>query len=215
MRVKIGNYKTFYGPYQLAKTLCFWAKPVKDEYGFYDSPDWVDNFGEWLAHGSVRSDNPSPSEIMNREDRHITWLYKFFMWIDDKRTRTIKVRIDDHDTWSMDHTLALIIYPMLKKLQEKKIGSPRVDAEDVPEELRDTEEETAQEQKDGTVTDKYHARWDYVLSEMIYAFEKILDDSLELQYYTEEISREEFEQIENRIQNGTTLFGKYYRNLWN
>ena len=38
----------------------------------------------------------------------------------------------------MDHTLANIILPMLKQLQATKHGSPMVDIEDVPEELRIT-----------------------------------------------------------------------------
>ena len=33
MRVKIGNYTNWFGPYQLAEKLCFWAKPVEGEYG--------------------------------------------------------------------------------------------------------------------------------------------------------------------------------------
>jgi hypothetical protein len=115
----------------------------------------------------------------------------------------------------MDHTLALIIHPMLIKLKEKKIGSPYVDDEDVPEHLRDTEEEKARELKDGWVNDKHHERWNYVLAEMIYAFETIIDDDIELRYYEDKITQEEFEQIQNRIVKGTTLFGKYYQNLWN
>ena len=53
MKVKIGTYTKWVGPYQLAELLCFWAKPVEDEHGFKSKPDYVHNFGEWLAHGSV------------------------------------------------------------------------------------------------------------------------------------------------------------------
>ena len=38
----------------------------------------------------------------------------------------------------MDHTLAMIIVPMLKQLKETKHGAPFVDDEDVPEELKST-----------------------------------------------------------------------------
>jgi len=61
MKVYIGPYKNWFGPYQLAETLCFWAKKEKDEYGFERTPDWVHNFGEWLAHGSVEPD-PTPGQ---------------------------------------------------------------------------------------------------------------------------------------------------------
>ena len=48
------------------------------------------------------------------------------------------VKIDHYDTWSMDHTLSHIVLPMLKQLKKDKHGSPLVDDEDVPEELRST-----------------------------------------------------------------------------
>ena len=51
MKVHIGPYKNWIGPYQLADALCFWVKEVEDEYGIKSKPDWVHNFGEFLAHG--------------------------------------------------------------------------------------------------------------------------------------------------------------------
>ena len=48
------------------------------------------------------------------------------------------VKIDRWDTWSMDHTLAEIVLPMLKQLKKDKHGAPLVDDEDVPEELKST-----------------------------------------------------------------------------
>jgi hypothetical protein len=113
MKVYIGPYKSFFGPYQLAETLCFWAKPVEDEHGFKSKPQWVHNFGEWLAHGSVAPE-PKVGEITTWDrNRHCTWLYDFLLWIDKKRKRTIKVHIDRWDTWSMDHTLAYSFCPCL------------------------------------------------------------------------------------------------------
>ena len=53
MRVNIGPYTNWFGPYQLAELLCFWVKEVPGEYGIKSKPDWVHNFGEWLAYGSV------------------------------------------------------------------------------------------------------------------------------------------------------------------
>ena len=49
MKVYIGPYKNWVGPYQIAEALCFWAKPVKDEYNFKRIPDWLHNFGTWLS----------------------------------------------------------------------------------------------------------------------------------------------------------------------
>jgi hypothetical protein len=53
MKVKIGPYTNWFGPYQLAELLCFWAKEEKNEFGIPRKPDWVHNFGEWLAHGDI------------------------------------------------------------------------------------------------------------------------------------------------------------------
>ena len=104
MKVKIGPYENWFGPYQLAEKLCFWAKEEKDEYGIPRKPDWVHNFGEWLAHGSVEPE-PEVGEIRGWDrGRHETVLSKFLTWIHSKKERTIKVHIDRWDTWSMDHT---------------------------------------------------------------------------------------------------------------
>ena len=61
-----------------------------------------------------------------------TWVNDLCEWIHSKQQRKIKIHIDDYDTWSMDHTLALIILPMLKQLKATKHGSCFVNDEDVP-----------------------------------------------------------------------------------
>ena len=237
MRVKIGPYTNWFGPYQLAELLCFWAKKEKDEYGFERKPDWVHNFGEWLAHGEVEPE-PKVGEIRSWDrERHHTWLYKFLIWIESKKKRTIKVQIDRWDTWSMDHTLAYIVLPMLKQLRESKHGAPYVDLEDVPKELHG--KKLTKKQKDqGDVDDKHFERWDWVLNEMIFAFYSKVNDGWEAQFETGE-SDLQWKTLENgmsemvrgpddtkvydwegrkayeaRIQNGFRLFGKYYQNLW-
>jgi hypothetical protein len=240
MKVKIGTYKSFYGPYQLAETLCFWAKEVTDKHGFKSKPEWVHDFGEWLAHGSVEPD-PEVGEIrsFNRE-RKTTLLYKFLLWIDQKRKRKIHVKIDRWDTWSADHTLALIILPMLKQLKANKNGSPFVDDDDVPDHLKSTRapELTEDQKNTGDVDDNHHLRWEYVMDEMIFAFENVLDDSWEDQFHTGEydwaskkLENGMYEMItgpndtsktdwdgkkayQERISNGLKLFGKYYQSLW-
>jgi hypothetical protein len=82
--------------------------------------------------------------------------------------RKISVRIDKYDTWSMDSTLAHIILPMLKQLRKTKHGAPNTDSEDVPAKLRDPRKD-----KKHWETDKNHfKRWDWILDEMIWAFEQ-------------------------------------------
>lgn len=238
MKVKIGKYPSWLGPYQLAEKLCFWAKPVKGEYDLESKPHWVHNFGEWLAHGSVEPD-PKVGEITSwNRDRHNTLLSRFLTWIHSKQKRTIKVQIDRWDTWSMDHTLGYIVLPMLKQLNENKHGAAFVDDKDVPAELRSTAAEPKENEWD---TDANHfKRWDWVMGEMIFAFETkagSLED-WEDQFHTGE-SDIQFKKLEGgnsemirgsndtskydmkgrkayhkRISNGFRLFGKYYENLW-
>ena len=96
------------------------------------------------------------------------------------RDRVRRVRIDRWDTWSMDHTLAHIVLPMLRQLRQTKHGSGSVDDEDVPEHLRST---VAQPQEnDYDIDSNFHARWDWALDEMIFAFEHKVDDSWQEQF---------------------------------
>jgi hypothetical protein len=155
------------------------------------------------------------------------------------KERKIKVQIDPWDTWSMDHTLALIIHPMLIQLRNTKNSAGAVCDEDVPEELRST---SAPPKKNDWDTDEnYFKRWDWVLDEMIWAFAQILDDEAENSFHTgnhdtiwEEVkvekktlyemkkgpkdthvfNKEGWEKWNARKQHGFKLFGKYYEALW-
>ena len=227
MRVKIGKPTTWWGPYQIAQALCFWAKPVTDEYGIKSKPDWVHDFGTWLAEKSDGSD---------------TWLTKACQWIESKKHRQVYVRIDKWDTWSMDSTLALIVLPMLQQLQATKHGSPNTDDSDVPDELKSTSAPAKQFEYD---TDANHfKRWDWILGEMIFSFQCKLDDSWQEKYRSGTIDMKfdpcewdetgkptKYEMVSGpndtykcdyeamaveqaRITNGFRLFGKYYENLW-
>lgn len=230
MRVKIGKYTNYIGPYQIAEALCFWVRKEKDEYGFPSTKDWVHNFGTWLAGG---------------EDKD-SWLQKACLWIESRRTRTIRVKIDRWDTWSMDHTLSYIVLPMLKQLKETKHGAPFTNDEDVPEHLRSTAAEPKENEYD---TDSNHfLRWDWIMDEMIFAFECELDDSWEDAFrsgnfdtvwlpvdrdgnpvpeedaklyqmadgpnHTYQCDYEGMKVVQARISNGFRLFGVYYQGLW-
>ena len=138
------------------------------------------------------------------------WLYDKFGYSPEQK---VKVHIDPWDTWSMDHTLAPIILPMLKQLKDNKHGAPNVDLEDVPEELRPTNTEEWQKlyNEGGETDDKFFERWDWVMDEMIYAFDcKANKDEVYMRFD----DREEIQKEQERISNGFRLFGKYYENLW-
>lgn len=152
------------------------------------------------------------------------------------------VKIDRWDTWSMDHTLGMIALPMLKQLKKDKHGAPMVDDEDVPEELKSTSAPAKENEWD---TDGNHfKRWDWIMDEMIFAFEHRIDDSWQDAFRSGEIDHKSvpckwdengkptlyqlvdgpnhtykcdydgMRVVEERIQNGFRLFGKYYQGLW-
>ena len=152
------------------------------------------------------------------------------------------VKIDRWDTWSMDHTLAEIVLPMLKQLKKDKHGAPLVDDEDVPEELKSTSAPPRENEWD---TDGNHfKRWDWVMDEMIFAFECKNDDSWQEKFRSGEIDMKSepcewdadlkptmyqmvvgpnntykcdydgMKVVQERISNGFRLFGKYYEGLW-
>jgi hypothetical protein len=154
----------------------------------------------------------------------------------------------------MDHTLADIILPMLKQLKASKHGSPTVDDDDLPEELRvvahkDWSQQLAfefddHEQYEKDSWDLQHRRWEWVLDEMIFAFEHYVDDTWEEAFHSGEhdmihvpcewyedgrpklysiekgpndtyvCDYEGMNKVYKRMENGFCLFGKYYRGLW-
>jgi len=135
--------------------------------------------------------------------------------------RVVNVQIDPDDVWNMDVTLAHIILPMLKQLKATKHGSPRVEDEEVPEELRGLD--VLLHNSDGwpaEIDASWHARWAHILDSMIWSFEQLLTDWQE-QYY--EVvpglghipsDQEAMEVHEERIAHGLRMFGKYYQSLW-
>ena len=103
----------------------------------------------------------------------------------DIRVQKIDVKIDPWDTWSMDSTLGYIVVPMLKQLKKTKHGAPFVEYHDVPEHLRPTQEEL--DTLDIGETDQHwFARWEWVMDEMIFAFESLHND-WEEQFYSGEV----------------------------
>jgi len=216
MKVKIGKYVNWIGPYQLVGWL--------EKFGV--SEDRCDAIGKWLSE---------------------TWVNDVCNWIHDKRDRKVKVKIDYWDVWSMDETLAHIILPMLRMIREDKHGAPHVDQDDVPEELRATQEELDQINQDGSVDDKFFQRWEWIVDEMIFAFEskhipweseymsgnadyidvpvdKDLNpvDRDKAEYFemqegpkhTFKVDTAGMMKHQERISNGFRLFGKYYESLW-
>lgn len=150
------------------------------------------------------------------------------------------VEVDGSDVWSADFTLAQIIAPTLKKLKEAKHGAPSVLDEDVPGELRCSPEVDKDDPNWPWKDENYFKRWDYALSEMIYAMDEIANERTNepemFRKVGEMIYGEPDERVcipmlssgmeiipemrevnaayHARIQNGCRLFGSYYQSLW-
>lgn len=207
MKVKIGPYKTYWGPYQIANLV--FANPPKswiteDELTWRHR--WSERLGDWLAK---------------------TWVNKLCEWIYSKRSRMIYVRVDRYDTWNMDETLRHIIHPMLVQLRATKHGSGIVDDEDVPTHLQSTSAPPTAEAWD--LDDNFHLRYEWLLDELIWVFgtdheanrssffdHSDVDATLPVmeQIKTTKFDREGLHAYEARMQNAYRLFGKYYQTLW-
>lgn len=236
MKVNIGKYLSFIGPYQIADMVFFWTEKYPENDKLENRWDYKlrDKFGDWLANDVNGNDS---------------LLAKLCLYVYNKRERKIRVHIDDYDVWNMYHTLSIIILPMLKKLKECKHGSGMIDPKDVPEHLRfdehtewndnlcfDFYHETTPEQPVSDI----HIRYEWVLDEMIWTFEQLCDENCEDKFWLErgEIDLEKYPEDDgktlvpirwkkksvidyeglkthqDRIQNGLRLFGVYYQTLW-
>jgi hypothetical protein len=236
MKIYISKYRNHWiSPYTILEKVCFWEKDDDVFYNLEDDPN--NKYQKWV----------------DRLNPVCVGLQKFLGFV---HPRIEYIKIDRYDTWSMDSTLAPIILPMLKQLKATSHGSATVDLEDVPEHMRTTETEEWDSQqcfdfyhesdlhgfnKNGYDT---HDRWNWVLDEMIWAFEQICDDDNDKQFHsgvhdmksvacewdengkptiftfeegpnhTAKFDIEGYQKHHDRINNGTRLFGKYYRNLW-
>jgi hypothetical protein len=173
MKIYISGYRDhWFSPYTWFDNVFFWtdwSKCARDksiesaldqERKWIDRPDWVEKWTDRLEPIS-----------------------KGIMWVLDRVHPKIEyVKIDRWDTWSMDHTLAPIILPMLKQLQKTKHGSPSVDDEDVPEGLGLRSTEAGAKENEWDTDENWFKRWDWVLDEMIFAFTCKVDDSWEEEF---------------------------------
>lgn len=198
--------------------------PYKNYFGVYQLMDKVPFLSEDRAENMA-------------EFLQDTWLDKILLWIDKKRKRTEYIKIDRWDSWSADHTIAMITLPILKQLKETKHGAPSVEDSDVPGYLRAF---NAPPVEDHDVDEHWFARFDYILDEMIWAFDRLANPEWEEDFYkgtidsrledigdgsgdkklvkgpndTFHFDKEGYMKVEKRIQNGLRLFAKYYRGLW-
>lgn len=208
MRVYQGPYHHWFRPYRWLKDWVLWWYNLGANDKF--DPELYEEVEDWA-----------------RKNRFASWLRAAENFVDARYNRKIKVRVDYWDVWGADHTLAVIIVPVLKLLKKKKNGTPFTDDEDVPEPLRSTACPPVGEYD----TDANHcARWEWIMDEMIWAMEQVADESGEDQFFDHsqvdetasfsqqmrhvKFDKDGYAAHHQRIDRGLRLFGKYFRALW-
>ena len=200
----------------------------------------VHKFQDWVMAKKYGQENywKMDDKDYTNVDKFVEKSCDFVTFILDKtinkitdRERKPKIKIHNYDTWSMDYTLSIIILPMLNQLRDTKHGSPYIDVEDAP--TIDKGED------DGYGSDtKIHDRWTWVLDEIIWTFEQLVNQDANSQFHsgesdiywekkedgtsemklgpndTHKYDKEGHAVWNDRIENGLRLFGKYYRELW-
>ena len=175
MKVYISKYRDHWiSPYTMLDYAFFWTdwskcsrdrriRSLDEESKYVEHPAWVERWSDRL-----------------------TPISRAIQWVWDRVHPPINyIKIDHYDTWSMDYTLSPIILPMLRQLKETKHGAPFVDDEDVPDELKSTSAPPKENEWDTDVN--HFARWDWAMSEMIFAFECKTDDSWEEEFRSGDI----------------------------
>lgn len=172
MKVYVSNYRDHWiSPYTILDYLFWWTDwskcsrsrrdwSLEEQERYVEPPEWVEKWSDRLLPIS-----------------------KAIQWVGQKLYPQVRyVKIDRWDTWSMDHTLAHIVLPMLHQLKRDQHGAPLVDDSDVPDHLKSINALPKENEWD---TDSNHfLRWDWVMDEMIFAFESKVDDTWQDQFYS-------------------------------
>jgi hypothetical protein len=90
-----------------------------------------------------------------------------------------------------------------------------VEDEDVPEHLRSTSAPALTEEQlaTGWPDDNGAFRWEWVLDEMVWAFEQ-MDPEADDHFFVGKFDRDGYDAWQERKTRGFVLFGKYFQALW-
>lgn len=245
MRVYIGPYKRGLSARQIAKGLTDLGYPFvlnEEEIISLAEEMWSEDFGGKESNQKLLHRANKYLQIEDKTTRLTTKDYKrIAQWAKEKTQRIKKIKINSYDTWSMDHTLAEIILPMLQQLKATKHGSPG----NMPafQQTSNQAQYTFDFYKDGDddADTEGHKQWGVILDQMIWAFEQIINDYpeedsfwikqpiLDLNEYPEDQGKtvipvrweqqgqldvKAHKEYHEKIKEGLRLFGEYYTSLW-
>lgn len=224
MKAKIGPYRDWIGPYQIAEAIFFWVKKYDKDYNYTEAYNKVHEFGRWL------------SEDKNGNDSYLT---TFCNWIHGKKKRVVDIKTDPWDHWNAGITMAMLCLPILKDLREHRTGTPWTEHADGPwyyRFLREEDEHAWDER--GSYCDE---RWRWIMDEIIWSLEQIAGDRDWEEAYTHGFSDIVWEPCEDnpklckmgrgpndtwwwdqsghikhqeKIRNGLRLLGRYWESMW-
>lgn len=98
--------------------------------------------------------------------------------------RRVNIEIEDFDTWSLDHTLALIILPALIQLKHTKQGVPNELTDRVGGDFDSNYTFDFIKEDDTEVFNQLCDKWDDILDKMIWSFQQLsIDDEYDSKYH--------------------------------
>ena len=103
-----------------------------------------------------------------------------------KWAKTHGTYVNPNETWALDQNIAKYILPRLKLFKKDSIAYPGIDDMDTPE------------------------KWDEALDKMICAFEYLEKDDYGIAV---ENYKDEWEKVKPKIEEGLSLFAKWYTHL--
>ena len=147
--------------------------------------------------------------------------------------RQVNINIEKFDTWSLDRTLAMIIYPSLMQLKATKQGIPTefatvggedYDAQQSFDFYTDSVDDRCSGEEEGIRSPASCS----LMDKMTWSFQQLCFDDFDDKYHHGELEFNEGKWVRNgawydhvghmmhldRIQEGLDLFGKYYQHLW-
>ena len=126
-------------------------KKYPNFYGVYQITEWLKYFISEESLDKVRD-----WKVLEPWNKFANWR------VERLGSKIAKIHIDGYDIWSLDSTLAHIITPSLKLLKHHLHGSPSIlDDDDISDELK---------------SEDVFKQWEWIIDEMIFAFESKLED---------------------------------------
>lgn len=97
--------------------------------------------------------------------------------------RKVDIQIDNYDTWNVDHTLAMIVLPLLLQLKVTKMGVPAefADVSGADYDMQDSFDFVKEDHN--WAFEQKCKEWETILDKMIWSFLQIVTDDWEEKYH--------------------------------